>query len=314
MASLDTPAKRGYPPVDDNIAPPETRYEVMDGELVYVSPALDPHGVRHSKISALVEAHAGAAFDVASDMLTRVSEDSDVAPDVSVFPVGPDPVTGGRQLEHLAFEVVSKQSLGYAGRKAAKLVARGVRRVFAIHVERGRALEWSATLAAWRQLDPDGRIEDLTLAAPLPIAALLSAAKADDAMASALITKRNPTIEANAARREAKGERKGLAKGEREGLAKGKREGLAKGKREGLAKGKREGLAKGRLEGRAEGERAGVARGKAEAVLTFLTTRGLAITRADRARILGERDLDQLGRWIARAATCASIAELFAAR
>jgi hypothetical protein len=265
MSSFDlSPAGRPLPPVDENIAPPETRYEVMDGELVYVSPALDPHGTRHSKISALVEAHAGVAFDVASDMLTRVSDDSDVAPDVSVFPLGPDPVTGGRQLEHLAFEVVSKQSLGYAGRRAAKLAARGVRRVFAIHVERGRALEWSATLAAWRDLDPDGQIDDPALAAPLPVAALLSAAKADDAMASALITKHNPKIEDFGARREAKG------------------------------------------------ELAGVARGRAEAVIAVLTARGVAIDPADRARILGERDLDQLGRWLGRVASCTSMDDLFA--
>jgi hypothetical protein len=223
-----------------------------------------------------------------------------------VFPLGPDPVTGGRQLEHLAFEVVSKQSLGYAGRKAAKLAARGVRRVFAIYVERGRALEWSAEGAAWRDLDPDGQIDDPALAAPLPVAALLSAAKADDAMASALITKRNPRIEDFGARREAKGALAGLAKGKREGLAEGKREGLAKGKREGLAKGKREGIA--------EGKREGLARGRAEAVLALLTARGVTMKRADRARILGERDPDQLGRWLARAATCGSIAELFAAR
>src|SRR5688500_10188385 len=160
MSSFDlSRAGRPLPPVDENLAPPETRYEVMDGELVYVSPALDPHGTRHSKISALVEAHAGAAFDVASDMLTRVSEDSDVAPDVSVFPVGPDPVTGGRQLEHLAFEVVSKQSLGYVCRKASKLAARGVRRVFALYVERRRELVWSAADAAWRDHDSDDQID-----------------------------------------------------------------------------------------------------------------------------------------------------------
>jgi Uma2 family endonuclease len=282
MASLDTPAKRGFPPVDDNIAPPETRYEVMDGELVYVSPAHDPHGMRHSKISALVEAHAGAAFIVASDMLTRVSEDSDVAPDVSVFPAGPDPVTGGRQLDQMAFEVVSKQSLWYATRKAAKLAARGVRRVFAIDVERERALEWSTALATWQMLDPDGLIDDPALDAPLPIAALLSAAKSDDDVARALIAKRNPEVEAYAARRAARAERQGERKGER--------------------KGKRKGLAEGR------------ALGHAEAVLALLAVRGVRVSSSARARILGERDLERLGRWLARAATCATTRELFTVR
>jgi len=89
-------------------------------------------------------------------MLTRTSETTDLAPDVSVFPRARDPVTGGRQIEQLAFEVVSTESLGHAGRKAAKLLARGVRRVFAIDVERTRALEWSASLGTWSMLDPSG--------------------------------------------------------------------------------------------------------------------------------------------------------------
>jgi hypothetical protein len=50
--------------------------------------------------------------------------------------------------EHLVFEVVSTESIGHAARKAAKLSARGVRRVFAIDVERSRALEWSAELGS----------------------------------------------------------------------------------------------------------------------------------------------------------------------
>ena len=67
------------------------------------------------------------------------------------------------------FEIASTQSLGNAGRKAAKLAARGVRRVFAIDVERSRALEWSAELATWRELDPAGHIDDPALEVPLPI-------------------------------------------------------------------------------------------------------------------------------------------------
>ena len=95
------------PPVDERLVVPGTRHEIYDGELVYVPPADPPHAIQHSKVSALVEAHAKPEFHVASDMLTRTSRTSDVAPDVSVFPRAPHPETGGRQLEHLAFEVVS---------------------------------------------------------------------------------------------------------------------------------------------------------------------------------------------------------------
>jgi len=211
MSSDASRARPTLPAVDDRLAPPETRYEVHDGELVYVPPADPPHATRHSKISALVEAHAGLAFEVASDMLTRLSKVDDRAPDVSVFPLAPDPQTGGRQIEQLAFEVVSTESIGRAGIKAAQLVGRGVRRVFAVDVERSRALEWSAALGTWSVLDPAGRIEDSALAVPLPIDDLVHAAKADDAVARALIAKRNPVIEAVRAQDRAEGRAEGKA-------------------------------------------------------------------------------------------------------
>ena len=278
------------PAVDERLATPETRYEVHDGELVYVSPAHEPHGTRHSKISALVEIHAAPAFDVACDMLTRTSKTDDVAPDVSVFPRARDPSTGGRQLEQLAFEVVSTQSLGDAGHKAAKLVARGVRRVFAIDVERVRALEWSAELESWSMLDSNGFIEDAALAVSLPIDALVRAAAADDAVARALLIKRNPVIEEARALDRSEGKQEGFAKGKQEGFAEGKQEGFAEGKQEGLGE--------------------GVARGRAESIIAVLDARGIALDGAVRARILAEREPQALVRWLARAARCADVADL----
>ena len=203
------------PAVDERLVASEVPYEIHDGALVHVPPADEPHGTLHSRLAALVEAHAGSEFAVAVDMLTRTSKTSDVAPDVSVFPRARDPRTGGRQIEQLAFEIVSSQSLGHAGGKAAKLRARGVRRVFAIDVERGRALEWSTALATWSVLEPSAHIADPALSVPLPIAALLREAKTDDAVARALIAKRNPEIEAvrDQDRHEAKiaGKHEGLA-------------------------------------------------------------------------------------------------------
>lgn len=277
-------ARPALPDIDDRLAPPETCYEVHDGELVYVPPADPPHATRHSKISALVEAHAGLAFEVASDMLTRLTDVDDKAPDVSVFPLAPDPQTGRRQIEQLAFEVVSTESIGRAGIKAGQLVARGVRRVFAVDVERSRALEWSAALSTWSVLDPDGHIEDPALGAPLPIGDLVHAAKADDSMARALIAKRNPVIEAVRAQDRAEGKAKGLEEGKAKGLAEGKAKGLAEGK----------------------------AKGKAEALVDVLALRNLSVDDAARSRILGEQDLARLQRWLSRAMTCATVAELFA--
>jgi Uma2 family endonuclease len=123
----DARAGSDLPAVDDRLVMPETPYEMLDGELVRVSPADPPHAERHFQLCALIEAHTGPAFEAACDLLTRTSRTDDVAPDISIYADAPDPVTGGRQLEQLAFEVVSTQSLADAGRKAAKLAARGVR-------------------------------------------------------------------------------------------------------------------------------------------------------------------------------------------
>ena len=206
------------PAVDKSLLAEGVPYELYDGVLVRVPPADETHATRHSKIAALLEAHVGAAFRVACDMLTRTAEKTNVAPDVSVYPRARDPETGGRQLEHLAFEVVVTESLSHAARKAGKLTARGVRRVFAIDVEQTRALEWSTELDDWTTLDPQALIEDPALAAPLPTSALLDEAKADDVVAQALLTKRNAVIEAALAHDRAEGEAKGRAEGKAEAL------------------------------------------------------------------------------------------------
>jgi len=292
MASDAFHAGLELPPIDERLVAPETPYEIWDGELVHVPPADPPHGTRHLQLAALVEAHTGPEFEGAAELLTRTSKIDDVAPDVSVYPTAPDPRTGGRQLEHLAFEIVSTQSLAQAGRKAAKLIGRGVRRVFAIDVERSRALEWSEALGSWSLLDSSVDIADPALAVPLPIEAMIRDAKADDAVARALLAKRNPVLVQDRADAEA--------------------EGRVKGEAEGRVKGEAEGRVKGEAEGRAKGEAEGRARGKAEAVIVLLAARGIALDSATRDRILGERDPQQLDRWIVRATACATLAELLA--
>jgi len=271
MSSVVSHAAAKLPGIDDRLVEPEARHEMLEGALVYVSPADRPHARRHAKVIALLEAHASPAFAVGCDQLTRTSEIDDVAPDISVYPDADDPVTGGRQLEQLAFEIVSTESLGHAATKAAKLTARGVRRVFAIDIERSRALEWSSELGTWQRLDPAGYIEDAALELPLPIAAMLHAARADDEIARALVMRHNPVIEA------VRAEDRAAAK--------------AEGDQEGFLRGKAE--------------------GKAEAVLVVLAARQVAVGDAERVRILSEPDPARLDRWLAEAAICASVAELF---
>jgi hypothetical protein len=70
--------------------------------------------------------------------------------------------------------------------------------------------EWSPEHGTWRELDRAGDIEDPALEVPLPISALVHAAKVDDAVQRALIAKANPVLTAHIAkhREEAKAEGK----------------------------------------------------------------------------------------------------------
>ena len=144
--------RAGRPDVDERLVMPETRFEIIDGKVEPVPPSDEQHGTRPSRGSALLESYAAAGYSVASDMLTRTSTTGDMAPDASVFPSARDRRTGGRQLEELAFEVLSSERLGHAARKARALAERGVRKIFAIDVERKSALVWLAKTSSWQIL------------------------------------------------------------------------------------------------------------------------------------------------------------------
>jgi Uma2 family endonuclease len=217
------------PVVDELLVAPESRFEIVQGKVFPVPPAQEPHATLNSKLAALLEAYVTADFNVAVDMLTRTDELTNFAPDASVYPAARDPETGGRQLEHLAFEVVSTETLGHAATKAALLVERGVRRVFALDVEGQRVLEWSSKKGAWRKLKAGSVLVDPCFAVPLPVDTLSVAAKADNAVAAALLAKKNPVLEVALRRAKTKGRTEGLREGLREGKAEGFREGKAEG-------------------------------------------------------------------------------------
>jgi hypothetical protein len=280
------------PEVDKRLAVPETRCEVEDGRVVYVPPADEPHAKSHVSVGALVKAHRADGYSVAADMLTRTSLVDDLAPDVSVYPTARDPRTGGRRLEEIAFEIVSAQALSHVAGRAAKLAARGVRRVFALDVERMRALEWGAESRQWAILAPSARIEDPALAVPLPIAALLDAARSDDAIVGAFRAKRHPEFLAE--------------------RLEGREEGRAEGREEGRAEGREEGRAEGREEGREEGRTEGLVTGRSQALIILLAARRLELTDDERRRILCERDPGRLERWLTAAHTSPDVAAVLA--
>lgn len=178
--------------MDSHLLAGEQPYELDDGKLVYVPPAEEPHAVSHGALGALLWAHRASDRSVAIDMLTRVSELSERAPDAAIYPAQRDPRTGGRQLEELAFEIMSTETRSDAAHKADQLSKRGVRRVFAIDIVRKRAFEWSAKLEDWTILASNASIEDPALAVPLPISALVDAAHAEAAMVRAFRERRHP--------------------------------------------------------------------------------------------------------------------------
>jgi hypothetical protein len=82
---------------------------------------------------------------------------------------------------------------------------------------------------------------------------------------------------------------------------------IAKGKEQG----RRAGLTEGRRAGLTEGRRAGLTEGLARAVLEVLAYRSLRVPAALRKRVLACRDEARLRRWLERAITATSVAEVF---
>jgi hypothetical protein len=99
------------PRIDERLAPPETRVEYLHGIEMFAAPAEPPHAMQHFELARVLGTHVAQGYRGAIDMLACTSGASDFAPDASVFPADPDPRTGGRQLEELAFEIASEQSL-----------------------------------------------------------------------------------------------------------------------------------------------------------------------------------------------------------
>ncbi len=75
--------------------------------------------------------------------------------------------------------------------------------------------------------------------------------------------------------------------------------------------GLRKAWAGGKNEGKAEGKAEGEAKGKADGVLAVLDARGVAVSAAQRGRILGSADIVELDRWLRAAVTAASTDGIF---
>lgn len=251
------------PPVDERIVQPDSRAEIIEGKLHLCPPADEPHGSAHLDLAYVLRAHVASGYLGAVDMLTRTSKTSDFAPDASVYPSERDPVTGGRKLEELAFEIVSEQSLSVPTAKARELIRRGVRRVFCLIVKKGQVMEWSGEADEFVPMPEGAVIQGPALVRPLPVQALLDAAARDRAVIQALRARKSPALE--------------------------------------------EILEEGRAEGREE-----VLVRFRQALRRLLEARGLGVDTTARERIAACKDPAALERWMDRAATARTCAEVFA--
>ena len=180
--------------MDDRLIAPESRAEMLDGRMYRTMGANQGHGTRHFEATGLFFGALADGYAGAVDMLTRADEDSDAAPDLSVFPAAPDPTTGGRQLEEIAVEVLDTERMSHATDKVEKFAARGVRRLFAIRVAARKVYEWDHAHRDWTELPDDAVIDDRCFRVPVPVKALVDRVLADDTVARALLARGNRVL------------------------------------------------------------------------------------------------------------------------
>jgi hypothetical protein len=212
-SSMRLPGRGPFPRVDDHLVEPEvTRDEIIGGHRIIAFPANPPHADQQSRLDYVLQAQVAPGYIASTDLLTRFDQESDFASDACIYKDGVDPATGARYLEEIAFEVVSEQNEEWVTEKARRMHRRGVRRIFTVWVKTHRVCEWSPKSGSWRLLEADARIEDPCLVAPLEVAALLDAAKADYAVVEALAAKGSPAIRERDAMVEARGVARSILK------------------------------------------------------------------------------------------------------
>jgi hypothetical protein len=193
-----------FPAVDDRArgVEPETGTEMIDGAIRRVLPADPPHADEQCNIAYVIRPDVAPGYTASTELLTRVDIGADFATDACIRKLGHDPETGSRYLEELSFEVKHTQGDADIMNRARKLIHRGVRRVFAIHVREdqdgllhaGPVKEWLAGEDRWLELSPDAEIVDRCLMQPIKVQALLDATEADNQVARVLVAKDNPVI------------------------------------------------------------------------------------------------------------------------
>ena len=221
------------PGVDDRLAIPEAGEEYIDG-VRYQTLAGDlDHADPQCQLAYVVRACVARGYVASTELLTRTDQGSDFATDVCVRRAGKDPRTQQRFLEELSFEVANPQTLGDLEPRAEKLMARGVRRFFAVMVEEKEIREWRRR-GGWKVRSMRGEIRDRTFEKALRIGAILDPAEADRMVVEALWAKREPHLVKLVDQGRAEGREEGRAEGLAEAILRAfKRHGLTVSAQEG---------------------------------------------------------------------------------
>ncbi len=211
-----------WPDPEDHLVEPGTRWEVFEGERVYVSPARPGHGDAHTRLDMVIGLHVTSEYQASTDLITRRNRNNDFATDTSVRRTGINPATGHRYLEEISFEVFFQQSREYTRTRARTVVTSGVRRMFGIFGKERwpgsddagevdyTVAEWSAERDDWVVLAPGDVITDPALLRPIPVEALIDGVASDDAAMHALMAKENRVLKRVLDEREARTRREDI--------------------------------------------------------------------------------------------------------
>ncbi len=260
---------------DDRLARPESGEEYIDGQCLQAMAGDADHADPQCDLAYVVRACVATGYVASTELLTRTDQGSDFATDVCVRKRGKDPETGGRYVEEISFEVAHTQTREDLERvRVPKLLAAGVRRIFAVLVPEGDVLEWSHTPAAparpgeWQGWTPDQSIRDRVFKKALHVAAILDAAAMEKLVSQAQLVKREPHLMKVLDKREA--------------------------------------------EGRAEGRTEGRAAGYAEAILLAFESHNITLDAENRQAILDCQNTALLRRWLTKALVATSASDILA--
>ena len=280
----------------------------------------------HGQVYFVLHTYVAAGYEIEIAPLVREPDGRALGSDIRVRKNGMDPATSDRHVEELAFAVENQHPRADDAMElhVEALVARGVRRIFAIGSTPARAparaqtqtrgatgrearaahrpgplREWTPVRSAWRTYGDDAVIVDPGLSEPVPVRALLDAVEADRAVARALIDRRVDVIEDYGTRRYVAGKDEGHRAGTSEGYRAGKDEGYRAGKSDGYRAGTNDGY------------RTGSSDGMREAILLLLRARGVNLDEHAYARVAACSDMTILQRWLTRAVHVVSATALF---